>query len=118
MKRETKYMLGGAAAVLVLASAAGAGAYYMHERSEQPVTQTQRAQLRATQQVAQAQPVAQRPPCDDNNIVGTVAGGAAGGLVGSRFGSGSGKTAATVGGVVGGAMLGNALIPTRGATCD
>ena len=65
-----------------------------------------------TQQV-QAAP----PPCDDSNIVGTVAGGAAGGIVASQIGKGHGKTAATIGGTLGGAYLGNQYLPTKNVTC-
>jgi uncharacterized protein YcfJ len=114
MKREHKYLIAGGLGVALLAGTA-AGGYYLAHSQTPPV---QQARVVHYQQASNQSVQPARQPCDDNNIVGTVAGGAAGGLVGSRFGSGSGKTAATVGGVVGGAMLGNAYIPTRGVTCN
>lgn len=118
MKRSTQHILVGTAIVLALATTALATAYFT-----QPVTTTSKPvqqahvyhEYKPTNYVAQ-QPA--QPPCDDNNIIGTVGGAAAGGLIGSRFGGGNGKTAATTVGILGGAALGNKYIPTRGATCN
>ncbi|PZP86890.1 MAG: hypothetical protein DI582_01165 [Azospirillum brasilense] len=118
MKREYKFMLGGAAAVLLLAGAAVGGAYLMQQQEAPKQTASRTVRYQPTNMAA-SEPVRQAaPPCDDNNIVGTVGGGVAGGLVGSRFGSGNGKTVATTAGILGGAALGNKFIPTRGATCN
>lgn len=119
MKREYKYVAGGALAVLALAGVALASVYVADSVGDAP--KQQEARVVNNQRYAAAQPVAQQPQrveCDDNNIVGTIGGGLAGGLIGAQFGSGSGQTAATVGGALGGAALGNKYIPTRGATCD
>lgn len=115
MKREMTYALAGAAAVLLLIGAAAGGAYLMQQSQPKPVVQAKRTVHYQPTNMAAREAA---PPCDDSNIVGTVAGGAAGGLVGSRFGSGNGKTAATTVGILGGAALGNQFIPTRGATCE
>ena len=117
MKREYKYMLGGAAGVLALAGVAMASVYVADTSDSKPTQQVRTANHGA--QYARAEPAAAAsPPCDDNNIVGTLGGGIAGGVIGAQFGSGSGKTVATTAGALGGAALGNRFIPTRGATCD
>lgn len=120
MKREFKYLIGGALGVVTLAGVAVAGAYVADNMDKQP-TQQARAVNNGAQyaRIAPAAAVpAAKPPCDDNNIVGTLGGGIAGGVLGAQFGSGNGKTAATAAGALGGAALGNHYIPTRGATCD
>lgn len=118
MKREHKYMLGGALAVIALAGAA-VGGIAINESMKQKPTQTARIVHTEPTRYAAAQPAPQAaPPCEDHNIVGTLGGGVAGGLIGSRFGSGNGKTVATTAGALGGAALGNRYIPTRGATCN
>lgn len=118
MKREYKYMLGGALAVIALAGTAVGGAYIARDGESQPKQQARIVNTGA--QYARAQPAPQpaRVECDDNNIVGTIGGGIAGGVIGAQFGSGSGRTVATTAGALGGAALGNKYIPTRGATCD
>lgn len=110
MKQATmKYLLLGAGALLLIGGTAAATTYV--GRDDQPKTQAAVSQ----------QPVRvyaqNEPPCDDKNIVGTLAGGVAGGVLGNQIGSGSGRTVATVGGAVGGAYLGNEYLPTRNATC-
>lgn len=120
MKREHKYMMGGAAAVVAIIATAAGAAYIATDMSDQPTQQVRATNSGA--QYARAEPVSQPQParveCDDNNIVGTIGGGIAGGVIGSQFGSGSGRTVATTAGALGGAALGNKYIPTRGATCD
>ena len=101
-------------AIVALAAVAGIAAYATHSMD----TPTMTAQQPSAQQMAGMAPAAGRPHCNDHNIVGTVAGGVLGGVVGNQFGHGSGKTLTTVGGAAGGAYLGNAYIPTRGATCN
>jgi len=119
MKREHKYMLGGALAVIALAGVA-AGSIAAYQSMQKPQAAKQEARVVHYQPTAMQgqQRVQAQPPCDDNNIVGTLGGGVAGGLIGSRFGSGNGKTVATAAGALGGAALGNKYIPTRGATCN
>lgn len=117
MKREYQYMIGGALGVVALAGIATAGVYVADTIDSKPTQQVRAPNHGA--QYARIEPAAQtRPPCDDNNIVGTLGGGIAGGVLGAQFGSGSGKTVATTAGALGGAALGNRYIPTRGATCD
>lgn len=118
MKREYRYAALGALGMLLLGSTALGGYYIAKQESSQPAKHAQVVRMQPTSHQGTQRVAAAKPPCDDNNIVGTVAGGAAGGLIGSRFGSGSGKTLATTGGIVGGAMLGNAYMPTRGVTCN
>lgn len=119
MKREHKYMLGGALGVVAIAGVALAGATIADNMNSKPTQQARVVNTGgnyARMEPAAGQPT--RPPCDDNNIVGTIGGGIAGGVVGAQFGSGSGRTVATTAGALGGAALGNKYIPTRGATCD
>lgn len=117
MKREYKYLLGGALAVVAIAGTATGAAYIASDMSDKPTQQQARVASTGTQ-YARAEPPPAPAPCDDNNIVGTIGGGIAGGVIGSQFGSGSGKTVATTAGALGGAVLGNKYIPTRGATCN
>lgn len=120
MKREHKYMLGGALGVLAVAGVALAGVTIADSMNTKPTQQTRVVNTGGN--YARMEPAAGRPvqqaPCDDNNIVGTIGGGIAGGVIGAQFGSGSGKTVATTAGALGGAALGNKYIPTRGATCN
>ena len=121
MKREHKYMLGGALGVLVIAGVAFAGytvADNMGTQSTQQARVVNTGNHYARMEPAAGRPVVQQAPCDDHNIVGTLGGGIAGGVIGNQFGSGSGKTIATTAGALGGAALGNKYIPTRGATCN
>lgn len=120
MKREHKFMLGGALGAIALAGVAITGTAIVQNMDREPAQQAR--VVNTGNNYARMEPAAGRPvqqaPCDDNNIVGTIGGGIAGGVVGAQFGSGSGKTAATTAGALGGAVLGNKYIPTRGATCD
>lgn len=116
MKREHKYLLGGALGVMAIAGVAVAGATIAQNMSDTPKQETRIVQTSSPHYAQAPRPV--QPPCDDNNIVGTIGGGIAGGVIGAQFGSGSGKTVATTAGALGGAALGNKYIPTRGATCD
>ena len=117
MKREYKYMLGGALGVLAIAGVAIAGANMAQTTKNEPTPKAQIVLTSQSQRYVEAPRPAQ-PPCDDNNIVGTIGGGVAGGVIGAQFGSGSGRTVATTAGALGGAVLGNKYIPTRGATCN
>lgn len=120
MKREYKYMMGGALGVLAVAGIALAGATIATNIDNKPAQQTRVVNTGgnyARMEAAAGRPV-QKAPCDDNNIVGTIGGGIAGGVVGAQFGSGSGRTVATTAGALGGAALGNKYMPTRGVTCD
>ena len=120
MKREYKYLIGGALGVVALAGVAVAGGYVANTMDTKP-TQQARVVHNNGAQYARMAPAAQAPapqPCDDNNIVGTLGGGIAGGVLGAQFGNGNGRTAATAAGALGGAALGNKFIPTRGATCN
>ena len=108
-------------AILALGGTALAASYFTREAmAPEPKPQQAKAVRHAPPrgQMAAAQPVQQRPACDDHNIVGTVGGAVAGGLVGSAFGKGNGRGLATAGGAVAGGALGNAYVPTRGVTCD
>lgn len=117
MKREHKYMLGGALGVLAITGVAIAGVTLAENMKNEPTQQARIVPTSQSQRYAEAPRPAQ-PPCDDNNIVGTIGGGVAGGVIGAQFGSGSGRTVATTAGALGGAVLGNKYIPTRGATCN
>ena len=103
-------LIGGGAALLLAGTAAIAS--YETRNSMQP-----QAVATAPPQPAPQQHASGPPPCNDKNIVGTLAGGVAGGVLGNQVGRGSGKTVATVGGALGGAYLGNQYIPTRNVTC-
>jgi uncharacterized protein YcfJ len=117
MKLSNQQMIiGGIAAIALVAGAAVAASYVTRESlAPTPTPQARAYHAQPTQQVVVAQP--QQPPCDDKNIVGTLGGGLAGGVVGNQIGGGKGKTLATVGGALGGAYLGNQYLPTRNVTC-
>ncbi len=122
MKREHKYMMGGALGVLAIAGVATAGAIIADHIGNASAQQARVVNTGAN--YARMEPAAgslahpAKPPCDDNNIVGTIGGGIAGGVIGAQFGSGSGRTVATTAGALGGAALGNKYMPTRGVTCE
>lgn len=118
MKREHKYMLGGALGVLAIAGVAIAGVTLADNMNDEPTQQTRVVNTGGQYARMEPAPAPAQPPCDDNNIVGTIGGGIAGGVIGAQFGSGSGRTVATTAGALGGAALGNKYIPTRGATCN
>ena len=107
---QKQWLFGGIAVAAVIVSAAAAS--YATRAMFDDEIRPQQARTTGRVQLAQAQ-----PPCDDKNILGTLAGGVAGGVLGNQVGSGSGRTVATVGGAVGGAYLGNEYLPTRNATC-
>lgn len=124
MKPSNRYMLMGAVvSVIAIALVAGGGfaAYQMFKEEPTPVatapTKPAPKQYVKYQQTSQQGVIHQKPPCEDGNILGTLAGGAAGGIIGNQIGSGSGKTVATIGGAVGGAYLGREHIPLNGSTC-
>jgi len=112
-----KLIVTSAAVLLLMGAAAAIGSYATRESlTPKPAANAGAMPSKNySQKTASAQP--ERPPCNDKNIVGTVAGGVGGGLIGSQIGKGSGNTAAIIGGVAGGALLGNQYIPTRGVTC-
>lgn len=120
---QRKHMIAlGAAAVVLVASSAAAGAFIIQNMDKPPeraaVHQvSQKESIHWNQQARAQQPQPQKVACDDNNIVGTAVGGLVGGVAGSQVGHGNGKTAATIGGTLGGAYLGNQFIPARNATC-
>ena len=126
MTKNQKYLAIGVAAIALVTTTAIASTLVTRQAMETAAEENkaqmaanpaprakQQRQAAAPRQVAQA-----KPPCDDNNIVGTVGGAVAGGLVGSQFGKGNGRGLATAGGAVAGGALGNAYIPTDGATCN
>lgn len=125
MSKNNAIVGGVLAVVILIALSVGATAYYMEHdglKNEAPKSTAKKStQSDQSYRVANAAPapapVAQKPACNDGNIVGTVIGGAAGGVAGSTIGKGSGKTAATIGGTLGGAVLGNQYIPTQNVTC-
>jgi len=121
MKPSNRYIVIGAAsavaAILVIAGT-GYGAYHaFKDEATQEAAAEKPKQYITYQQTSQPVVVNQKPPCNDGNILGTLAGGAAGGLLGNQVGKGSGKTVATIGGAVGGAYLGREHIPLDGSTC-
>lgn len=120
MTRNQRTIFIAGAVVVALAATAVASSYFTRS-SLQPPEQTasvQPVRHAAPHRVPPQQVAANRPACNDHNIVGTVGGALAGGLVGNQFGKGTGRNAATVVGAAGGAYLGNQYIPTNGAACN
>lgn len=122
MKKSSRDKLMGAAlGVVAIALIAGGsyGAYHLFKEEPAAVASAPAKSKHyvAYQQTAQQGVIHQKPPCEDGNILGTLAGGAAGGIIGNQIGSGSGKTVATIGGAVGGAYLGREHIPLNNSTC-
>lgn len=122
MKKSNRDKLIGAAvgvAAIALIAGGSYGAYQLFAQKPETLAATSQKpkQYIAYQQTAQQGVIQQKPPCDDGNILGTLAGGAAGGILGNQVGKGSGKTVATIGGAVGGAYLGREHIPLNGSTC-
>lgn len=117
----------GLGALLLVGVSAGASAYYVDQRNNEAIVETetvsetktshQAVPIQPEPQPAPAQTAQHIPACDDDNIVGKVAGGVVGGLVGTQIGKGGGNKAATIGGSVGGTLLGEEFIPTRNVTC-
>ncbi len=122
MKKSNRDKLIGAAvgvAAIALIAGGSYGAYQLitQEPETLAAVPAKTKQYVAYQQTSQQGVIQQKPPCNDGNILGTLAGGAAGGIIGNQIGSGSGKTVATIGGAVGGAYLGREHIPLNGSTC-
>ena len=121
MKASNRHMIIGAVsaiAVIGVLAAGGFAAYHAFKEESATVASASKPKQYITyQQTSQQGVVHQKPPCDDGNILGTLAGGAAGGIIGNQVGKGSGKTVATIGGAVGGAYLGREHIPLNGSTC-
>ncbi len=115
MKPSSRYIVIGAvsaiAAIAVMVGGGYAAYSYFDKDTQKP------KQYVTYQQASQPIVIHQKNPCDDGNILGTLAGGAAGGILGNQVGKGSGKTVATIGGAVGGAYLGREHIPLNGSTC-
>jgi len=117
MKRDTKTVALTLGAVVAIAAVAVAASYFTRTSMAPQQTAVVHHYNGNAGRMAAVAPAAGQPPCDDKNIVGTLAGGVAGGVLGNQVGKGSGKTVATVAGAAGGAYLGNEYIPTRGVTC-
>lgn len=109
-----KSMLTGIGIGVVVAAAGGviAGYNFMGEKAPtyaevldvNEVTQT----VQVPREVCDDVPVTrQKPPQDENRIVGTVTGAVIGGVLGNQVGGGSGKKIATVAGAAAGGYAGN-----------
>lgn len=121
MKPSSRYIVIGAASAIAMVSVIAGGGYAAYHALKNEPAETAAApqpkRYVAYQQTSQPVVIQQKAPCDDGNILGTLAGGAAGGILGNQVGKGSGKTVATIGGAVGGAYLGREHIPLNGSTC-